>query len=115
MGVVEQWVINAADPPTLARFWAAIVGGEPVNRADGWAVVRDIPGMGRLSFQPDPRPRNGRVRVHADVRVADLATAIKEAEALGARRVGGTVTDDQGSFQVMRDPERNGFCLVTPR
>ncbi len=34
------------------------------------------------------------------------------AERLGAVRVGGLVVDEQGSFQVLRDPEGNEFCFV---
>ncbi|MEV4437644.1 hypothetical protein AB0K09_01285 [Streptomyces sp. NPDC049577] len=30
----------------------------------------------------------------------------------GSERVGETVTDDQGAFQAMRDPEGNEFCFV---
>ncbi|MFE4535309.1 VOC family protein [Streptomyces scopuliridis] len=32
---------------------------------------------------------------------------------LGAARVGATVTDDQGAFQSMLDPEGNEFCFVS--
>ena len=38
--------------------------------------------------------------------------AVLEAERLGARRVAGVVVDEQGSFQVVQDPEGNEFCFV---
>ncbi|RKS06824.1 putative enzyme related to lactoylglutathione lyase [Nocardiopsis sp. Huas11] len=117
VGHLDQWVVNAADPSTLARFWAFVLGGEAVTRPDGWAFVegdRDA-GRPRLSFQPDPAPKDGRNRIHTDVRVADIAAATESVLARGAERVGGLVTDAQGSFQVLRDPEGNEFCLVAPR
>ncbi|MFE1080199.1 VOC family protein [Nocardiopsis alba] len=33
---------------------------------------------------------------------------------MGATTAGETVTDAQGAFRVMRDPEGNEFCLVRP-
>ncbi|MFE3458029.1 VOC family protein [Nocardiopsis aegyptia] len=116
LGHLDQWVVNAADPPALARFWAFVLGGEAVTRPDGWAFVDGDPAAGRprLSFQPDPAPKEGRNRIHADVRVPDIAAATEAVVARGAERVGGTVTDEQGSFQVLRDPEGNEFCVVAP-
>ena len=145
VGKLDQWVVNAADPQALARFWAFVLGGDAVARGDGdeccgrrpsveggspipreahsgamagdgWAFVEGDPGVGRprLSFQPDPAPKDGRNRIHIDVRVADIAAATEAVVARGAERVGEVVTDDQGSFQVLRDPEGNEFCVVAP-
>ncbi|MFI6576781.1 VOC family protein [Nocardiopsis sp. NPDC050513] len=114
VGTVDQWVVNAADPAALARFWAFVLGGEPVARGDGWAFVEGTGGRPRISFQPDPRPRTGPGRIHLDVRVHDLPAATEAVVGRGASRVGGVVTDDEGSFQVLRDPEGHEFCLVVP-
>lgn len=114
LGTLEQWVINAADPPRLARFWATVLGGSVVDRVDGWAHVDDAPGLPRLSFQPDPEPRTSPNRIHLDVRVSDLGQTTTTVVGLGATTVGEAVTDSQGAFQVVRDPEGNEFCLVTP-
>jgi predicted enzyme related to lactoylglutathione lyase len=116
VGTLDQWVVNANDPTALARFWAFVLGGAAVSRPDGWAFVEGDPAAGRprLSFQPDPAPKDGRNRVHADVRVGDIAAATEALVARGAERVGAVVTDGQGSFQVLRDPEGNEFCLVAP-
>ncbi|WP_116244633.1 VOC family protein [Nocardiopsis sp. FIRDI 009] len=114
VGTVDQWVVNAAAPADLARFWAFVLGGEPVERSDGWAYVEGAEGRPRLSFQPDPAPRTAPNRVHLDVRVDDIPAATEAVVARGAVAVGGAVTDAQGSFQVLRDPEGNEFCLVVP-
>ncbi|WP_251069590.1 VOC family protein [Streptomyces sp. ISL-96] len=42
-----------------------------------------------------------------------MATASAEAERLGATRTGGIVADEEGSFQVLLDPEGNEFCFVS--
>ncbi|WP_017594442.1 VOC family protein [Nocardiopsis potens] len=110
----DQIVVNAADPPGLARFWGALLGAEPVDRADGWAYLPAAHGRPRISFQPDPDPASGPVRLHLDVRTADLPAAAAAAAGLGASPEGPPVTDEQGSFQVMRDPEGNVFCLTAP-
>lgn len=77
-------------------------------------VARRPAGVARLAFQPVPEDRAGKNRLHLDLAVDDLAAAAEEAVALGATRVGSEVRDDQGSFQAMRDPEGNEFCLVSP-
>ncbi|MEU7551027.1 VOC family protein [Streptomyces sp. NPDC044571] len=109
---LQQIVVDCREPRALVRFWARLLGGEPVDRARGWSYV-DLPGMARLAFQPVPEDRAGKNRLHLDLAVDDLAAATEEAVALGAARVGAAVTDDQGSFQAMRDPEGNEFCLVS--
>ncbi|MBV9026600.1 MAG: hypothetical protein JO362_23020 [Streptomycetaceae bacterium] len=45
--------------------------------------------------------------------VDDIEAAATAAVCLGAARVGEMVTDDQGSFQAMHDPEGNEFCFVS--
>ena len=71
-----------------------------------------MPGVGRLAFQPVPEPRTTKNRLHLDLAVDDIAAATDSAERLSATRTGALVTDEQGSFQVMADPEGNEFCFV---
>ncbi|MBR8744595.1 VOC family protein [Nocardiopsis sp. MG754419] len=111
LGSVDQWVVNAVAPPVLARFWAHLLGGEAVDRADGWSRVEA--GSVRLAFQPTSEP-GARDRIHVDVRVEDIAEVTERLVERGATVVGDPVTDAQGSFQVLRDPEGNAFCLVRP-
>nr|WP_084958136.1 VOC family protein [Thermoactinospora rubra] len=47
---MSQIVVDSRDPAGLARFWAALLGGEPVDRARGWSHV-EPPGFPRLAFQ----------------------------------------------------------------
>ncbi|MFC4563741.1 VOC family protein [Nocardiopsis mangrovi] len=114
LGHLQQIIVNAADSARLARFWAVVLGGTPIDRGDGWSVLEASPLHPQIAFQPDPRPKADRNRLHLDVQVTDIPAATAEAEAAGARRLGDIVTDEEGSFQVLADPEGNEFCLVIP-
>lgn len=109
---VQEIVFDCAAPAALVRFWAGLLGGEPVDRSADWSYV-DPPEFVRIAFQRVPEGKAVKNRLHLDVEVADPARAAEEALSLGAVAVGGLVTDEQGSFQVMRDPEGNEFCFVT--
>ncbi|CAL9609340.1 hypothetical protein SUDANB95_05561 [Actinosynnema sp. ALI-1.44] len=109
---LDQVVIDCLEPARLVRFWAGLLGGEPVLRERGWAHV-EPPGWPRISFQPVPEGKAVKNRLHLDVEVADIAAATERAKGLGAEVVGDVVTDEQGSFQVVLDPEGNEFCFVS--
>ncbi|GLZ34918.1 glyoxalase [Lentzea sp. NBRC 105346] len=108
---LEQIVIDSNDPALLVRFWAELLGGEPVDRAHNWSHVEPPDGV-RMSFQPVPEHKTTKNRLHLDLEVEDIEAAVVKAVSLGAQREGVVVTDEQGSFQVMRDPEGNEFCFV---
>ncbi|CAL9282281.1 VOC family protein [Streptomyces sp. NPDC052644] len=108
---VSEAVFDCADPAALVRFWAAMLGGEPVDRDQGWSYV-EPPGFVRVAFQRVPEGKSAKNRLHLDLHADDVAGAADAAVALGAVRVGGVVRDEQGDFQVMRDPEGNEFCFV---
>ncbi|GLX96622.1 VOC family protein [Herbidospora sp. NBRC 101105] len=110
LGRPAQLVVDCADPASLAVFWGRLLGTPPVHRDPSWSYVD---GVVRIAFQRVPEPKTGKNRAHLDVEVADVAVAAATAVAWGARESGPLRTDAQGSFQVMRDPEGNEFCLVS--
>src|ERR1051325_1637372 len=101
---LDQIVVDCREPAALARFWAALLGGTPVDRALGWSHV-EPPGWPRISFQPVPEAKAGKNRLHLDISVDDIPAAADAAVRLGATTTGEVVTDEQGSFQVVFDPE----------
>ena len=111
IGRIQETVVDCADPARLARFWAGVLGGAPVDRSPDWSYL-DPPGWTRLAFQLVPERKTIKNRVHLDVEVADLEAATAAVEAIGGARISGVVVDDQGAFQVMADPEGNEWCLV---
>ncbi|MEV0678056.1 VOC family protein [Actinosynnema sp. NPDC050436] len=108
---LDQIVVDCREPAALARFWAALLGGTAVDRARGWSHV-EPPGWPRIAFQPVPEGKTVKNRLHLDVAVDDIPAATATAVGLGATASGSIVTDEQGSFQVVHDPEGNEFCFV---
>ena len=108
---LDQIVVDCRAPRALVRFWAGLLGGDPVDRALDWSHV-EPPGFPRLAFQPVPEDKAVKNRLHLDIDVDDIEAAVAEAVRLSAVRVGGVVTDETGSFQVMIDPAGNEFCFV---
>ena len=88
-------------------------GGEVGERDADWCYIFP-PGWSQLSFQRVPEIKTIKNRLHIDVAVHDLASASKQAERIGARKVGEVQHTASGSFQVLQDPEGNEWCLVVP-
>ena len=103
--------MDCQDPAALAEFWATVLGGTPVHRSNEWSFI-DPPGWTRLAFQRVPEPKQVKNRLHIDVHVDDVPGAAGAAVALGAVTVGAIHTDSVGTFQVLRDPEGNEWCVV---
>lgn len=109
---IDEIVFDCAEPAALVRFWAALLGGDPVDRSPDWSYV-DPPDWTRVAFQRVPEGKAVKNRLHLDLDAGDIEAASAEAERLGATRTGGIVTDVAGSFQVLLDPEGNEFCFVS--
>ncbi|MBN9327467.1 MAG: hypothetical protein BGO38_16960 [Cellulomonas sp. 73-145] len=110
--VVQEVVVDCAEPAALAQFWAQVLEARWALVDPGWAVVDATPLI--VAFQqvpePKPAPKN---RVHLDVRVPDAAAAVARAEALGAHRTGHQELRENGDgYVVLQDPEGNEFCFV---
>jgi len=51
IGWIREIVMDTSDPWRLARFWAGLLGGMPVERYPGWVTLEPPPHGQRLSFQ----------------------------------------------------------------
>ncbi|MBP2334158.1 VOC family protein [Saccharothrix coeruleofusca] len=109
---LDQVVVDCSDAAALARFWAALLGAEPVDRPSGWSHV-EAEGWPRVAFQPVPEGKSVKNRLHFDVEVDDIGAATRRALELGAVKRGEVQSDAEGRFQVMLDPEGNEFCFVS--
>lgn len=139
-----QITFDCADPAALATFWAEALGyqlqdppggfesweqaleamGVPPDRRNDASALVDTDGSGpRLFFQRVPEGKQGKNRVHLDVRAAPglegearMAALESEAERLashGATRLGrhDPAPPLGAGHLVMADPEGNEFCL----
>lgn len=114
--MANRWsgvTIDCVDTALVARFWSELLGREPGPSEEGWVYLgeRDDP-LPRLVFQPVPEPNPGKVRIHLDVEVDDIAAAIAQVESLGGRSTGERHDYLEGVVVVMTDPEGHEFCLV---
>ena len=110
----EQVVVATPDPASLGRWW---------SEALGWVVVDDDPSVFEIQAQPDRLPgilflavdesKQGKNRLHIDLRPDDQAAEVERLIALGASRV--EVGQGDVPWVVLADPEGNEFCVLQNR
>jgi len=129
MAIEFQVTMDAADPGSLAAFWAEALGyvlqppppgfasweefavknNIPFDSADDYAALSDPDGKGpRFLFQRVPEGKTAKNRVHLDIRTG--LDAVDRLVSLGATRVR-EHNDQTGHWVVMLDPEGNEFCV----
>ena len=109
-----QVVIDARDPRSIARFWAAVLDQQILYDSDDEVIVGSdehrYPG---LCFVPLPEQKAVKNRLHIDLDPDDRDAEVERIIALGARRAevgqGPEVT-----WVVLTDPEGNEFCVLRP-
>ena len=119
IGWIREVVLDCAEPWALARFWAGLLGGTPVEWYPGWVTLEPPPNGQRLSFQATRTPLVERTaRVHFDILVDDLAAAHDRVLSAGAVPVEEHLSPRPGPagepvpWRVYRDPAGHPFCLV---
>ena len=119
IGWIREIVLNAADPRSLASFWAGLLGGRPVEWYPGWVTLEPPPHGQRLSFQGTGDGDGSVTSVHFDVLVGDLDAAHRRVLAAGGTVIGEHVSPRPGPggepvrWLVYTDPAGHPFCLVT--
>jgi catechol 2,3-dioxygenase-like lactoylglutathione lyase family enzyme len=112
-------VVDAADPPALARFWCDLLGWrvsyEQPDEVDLQAPAEDGWRFD-LVFVPVAEPKTGQNRLHLDLSSASadqqMAT-LDRALDLGAERV--DIGQRNVPWFVLADPGGNEFCVLDPR
>ncbi|HWL38445.1 MAG TPA: VOC family protein [Frankiaceae bacterium] len=99
------------DPTAIATWWQGLIGGDVVEQPEGYAELY-APGFPCLQFLPTPDAKSVKNRLHLDLRSDDFDAAIEAALAHGATRADDVYAG--GSWQVLRDPEGNEFCILRP-
>jgi Glyoxalase-like domain len=124
IGWIREIVLDTPDPHRLAGFWAALLGGTPVQWYPGWVTLEPPPHGQRLSFQgisgaagPAGEDRVSGL-VHFDILVGDLEAAHERVVAAGATFLRAHVSPRPGPdgqpvpWRVYQDPAGHPFCLV---
>ena len=112
-------VFDSADPPALARWWAAALGWSVGYESPDETDVIPLDGQpgNELTFVPVGDQKLVQNRVHLDLR----STTPPEQDELILRLMASGATEadiGQGSdvpWAVLLDPEGNEFCVLEPR
>jgi len=105
---IYEVVVDAADPVTIASWWAERYNADVCHDQDrGFSWIDEVSGMPwPMVFQSVPEPKTVKNRIHWDVwgETATFLTA-------GATLLRGR--DDEIGWDVLADPEGNEFCVFT--
>ena len=110
-------IIDSADPGSLARWWADLLGWRITFDEPDEVVLEPPKGSPEDGVSPDilfarvPETKQVKNRLHIDLRPDDQMLEVARAEALGARRIDVGQTDAV-TWVVMADPEGNEFCIL---
>ena len=118
VGDLAWIIVDCSDPALLAAFWSQVLGvevGEALEDPVQYQPLAPVtPNGPQLIFQRVPESKQGKNRLHLDVRVEDIDAAAARIEALGGyQHPGADFSEDGFSWRVMADPEGNAFCLIT--
>jgi predicted enzyme related to lactoylglutathione lyase len=112
-------VVDAADPPALARFWRDLLGWQVSLEEPDEVDLQAPPDDGwrfDLVFVPVADPKTVQNRLHLDLASASadqqMAT-LDRALDLGAKRV--DIGQRNVPWVVLADPGGNEFCVLDPR
>src|ERR1700685_4604964 len=120
---VVHRVIDANDPPKLARFWAAALdwvveeeeGAEEVDVSPAGYECPDPVAL-PIVFLPVPNPKATKTRLHIDLASQSAehqASLVERLRELGARPL--DIAQGAVPWVVLADPEGNEFCVLEPR
>jgi hypothetical protein len=116
---ITEIIVDCADPRSLARFWAGVLGYEVMpDEEEDIVEIRPAGTEAKTSIVPSvvfikvPEPKSGKNRLHLDVNTtdADQETELQRLLSLGATRV--DIGQGDVHWHVLADPEGNEFCLL---
>jgi hypothetical protein len=107
----EQVVVDARDPVELGRWWAEALRWVVVNDEQGEYEIRPAPDrLPGILFEPVTDSKQGKNRLHLDLRPDDQRAEVERLVAMGATRV--DVGQGDVTWVVLADPEGNEFCVL---
>ncbi|MGS2618675.1 VOC family protein [Micromonospora sp. LZ34] len=110
----ESLTVDARDPARLAHWWAEALGYQVVTEKPDEVEIRQsadrLPG---IVFVSVPDGKEGKNRLHLDLRPSDQEAEVERLVDMGARHV--DVGQGDVGWTVLADPEGNEFCVLRQR
>ena len=116
---LSHTTVNALDAHRQSVWWADLLGyqedpDDPNEPGHEECMIFSPDESHRILFIDVPDEKQGRNRVHFDLRPTDRRRdeEVERVAALGAAVVQDCRTDDGRGWVVMADPEGNEFCIL---
>ena len=107
-------VVDALDPPRLARWWAEVLELRILDESsDDVTIGTDSGTFPQLYFLRVAEKKAGKNRIHFDLRAEDQAAEVERLVDMGARHV--DIGQGDSTWVVLADPEGNEFCVLAGR
>ncbi len=115
-----EWalVVDCTDLEVVADFWTRALDSERAGRIhEPCSSLLPTSGHGaELLLQRASEGKDGKNRLHLDLRTPDLAAEVQRLTGLGATVPTDTPMSEGGwLWHVLSDPERNESCVLQPR
>jgi predicted enzyme related to lactoylglutathione lyase len=106
-----ELIVDANDPPTLAKFWSEVLGYRISDTSDEWVQI-DGPQPPTILFAKVPEPKTVKNRLHIDVNATDRSQQEEVDRIIGLGATHADVGQKDVSWVVLADPEGNEFCVL---
>jgi predicted enzyme related to lactoylglutathione lyase len=111
VGTLYAVTMDVNDLETCAKFWSQVLGADILYQNDQYLRLGQKGERPTLLLQKVPEPHTVKNRVHIDLDVTDLDTAVSRVQELGGSKL--RELNEYGiKWAVMADPDGNEFCLV---
>jgi hypothetical protein len=115
IGRLAKIYVDVSDLGSGGIFWGDLPGLEPSlprqdSLGDWFLDLRTPDRVNPVVLQQVPEKHVLKNRVHLDVNVEDLRTAISDVQDAG----GTLLREIRSGFAVIADPDGNEFCLIPP-
>ena len=119
--LVSHTSVDCRNAYELSEWWKALLGyqdvdGDPNEPGHEECMIFSADGRTRVLFIEVPEPKQGKNRLHLDLRPVDL-TREQEVErliTLGATVLADRRRADGSGWFTLADPEGNEFCVLNP-
>jgi predicted enzyme related to lactoylglutathione lyase len=110
-------VIDCSDLGRAADFWTGVLGYVTESTGSGsYQALLPPDGVGaEILLQRVPERKQGKNRLHLDLRTRDLEPEVERVTGLGAVVLTAEpITEEGMRWHVLADPDGNEFCVLQP-